>query len=117
MTTTPRVSDSALGQGRVADLHGGFHRGGRQHELGQVHFALVELVADLADAHDEAVLHDVLRADAGGDGALGHVFRRVLVVVDERVDRLFDRTPRLPFPYSLLELGVITVRHLSYQSL
>ena len=50
----------------------------------------LEGVADLADAHDEALVDDLAGGHAGGQGARGDVLGGGGVEVDDRVDRLLD---------------------------
>ena len=80
----------AAHQGGVADPGGGVHRLGGQHQLGQEDLAALEGVADLADAHDEALVDDLAGGHAGGQGAGGDVLGGGGVEVDDRVDRLLD---------------------------
>ena len=57
-------------EGGVGDLGGAGHGVRAHHELGEEDLAALEEVADLLDAFDEAVLHDVGRSDAGVERAL-----------------------------------------------
>ena len=68
--------DDALGlgglalEGGVGDLGGAGHGVGAHHQLGEEDLAALEQLADLLDALDEAVLHDVGRSEAGVERAL-----------------------------------------------
>ena len=87
----PRALALALRQSRVADRHGGFHRLGGQHQLGQEDLALVELVAELTDADDEALVHHLLGLMPAAKATLGDVLGLVLVLREKRFSRFVDQ--------------------------
>ena len=83
----PLASAAPPSRAALHDLGGAGHGVGRHHELGQEDLAALEELADLLDALDEAVRHDVAGRYPLLEGALGHILGRRTVGVDDGVDR------------------------------